>query len=370
MTTAYQALIDILDRENIEYTCDQPLAPYTTWGIGGPADILVIARATDVLIRLYSACVDNSIPYTVLGGGSDILISDEGIRGLVIINKTANIAILDSEHGADRDLLSITTDEANAYSLWIEPRHGEVGNDFYSFEDLDYAEEGETTLIKFDSGVVLSYAIAWGLKNGFTGLQWFAGIPGTMGGALYNNIHGGTRHFSDNFIAATIIDSQGVRTVGREFFEFGYDQSVLRSRSDIIILDVTMKMYTTSDVAKAKYVAQEWARRKRLQPRKSAGCVFQNITREDQLRNNFDSPSVGYIVDKKLGWAGKQEGGAMISDKHAAFIENKENATAAEIIILIKAVKDEVKQKFGIDLHTEINLLGFDNTIMRDIKGL
>lgn len=108
------------------------------------------------------------------------------------------------------------TQNAEEYDIYITPRHSETGDpNFYSFADLDYAETGidefgqEVPITKseivFDSGVDLSYSIAWSLQNGLTGLQWFAGIPGTMGGALYNNIHGGTRHFSDNFVSCKVL---------------------------------------------------------------------------------------------------------------------------------------------------------------------
>ena len=106
--------------------------------------------------------------------------------------------------------------EADNYNIYITPRHSETGDpNFYSFADLDYDESQLPIVLEnggltkssviFDSGVDLSYAIAWSLSNNLTGLQWFAGIPGTMGGALYNNIHGGTRHFSDNFLSCRVL---------------------------------------------------------------------------------------------------------------------------------------------------------------------
>jgi UDP-N-acetylmuramate dehydrogenase len=353
---------------DIQYTLDQPLAPFTSWKVGGPGDIVIQATSTSVISKIYSLCNQYSIPLTVLGGGSNVLISDDGIRGVVIINKAKEIEILDASHSHGKD---ITKEESDEYNIWAEPkhRHGETGDDFYTFEDLDYEENDPTQLVRFDSGVVLSYAIAWGLKNGLTGLQWYAGIPGTIGGALYNNIHGGTHFISEVFHSATIMDEQGQREVTKEYFEFSdYDESILRYKKDVVVLTVTLKLFK-GDVDKAKHVAQEWARRKRIQPRNTAGCVFKNITHEDMERNDFASPSVGYINDKILGWAGKSLGDAKISRKHAAFIENNGNATATDILTLIQNVKAEVKSKFDINLQSEIDLLGFDDTIYKEITG-
>ena len=350
----------------IEFEENKSLANYTTWKIGGPAEILIEANSKDQLIRTHEVCEAHGVSLTILGGGSDVLISDSGIHGVVVINKAKDIEILDAK---THD--SLNTQEAQEYSMWrdakVDHRHGEAGSDFYTFEDLDYNETGPTTLVRFDSGVVLSYAIAYTIKNGLTGLQWFAGIPGTMGGALYNNVHGGTKHLSDNFVQSTIIDEQGIRQVGLDYFEFGYDQSALRHKKGVIVLDVTMSLFNDSDVDKAKFVAREWARRKRIQPRVSAGCVFQNILPLDQLQHNLPSPSVGYMVDKVFNWSGKREGGAMISDKHSAFIENIDNATARDVLILIKAIKSEARQRFDINLIPEINLLGFEESEISDI---
>lgn len=332
----------------------EPLAPYTTWKIGGPAEILVEIDSSNNLLGLIKLAIEHNVPYTVLGKGANVLVSDAGVKGLVIINKSRNIEILDE----NADILGISEDEENQFNPWIQPRHGESDSDFYTFEDLDYTESGKRVKVKFDSGVDLPYATAWTLKNNVTGLQFFAGIPSTIGGALYNNIHGGTKHFSDNFYLATVIAEGEVKTFKYEDFNFGYDQSILRENKDIIVLDVILNLYH-GDVEKAKFVANEWAKRKRIQPRQTAGCTFKNIPLDKQKELGFPTPSVGYIVDKILGWKGKTVGGAMISNSHANFIENTGNGKSSEVLQLINDIKIEVKNKFDLDLETEINLLGF-----------
>lgn len=333
---------------------NEPLASYTTWKIGGPAEILVETDSSNNLLRLIQLAIEHDIPYTVLGKGANVLISDNGLKGLVIINKSRTIEILDKKNESE----SISEDEENQFNPWIQPRHGENDDNFYTFEDLDYIESGKRVRVKFDSGVDLPYATAWTLKNNVTGLQFFAGIPSTLGGALYNNIHGGTKHFSDNFYSATVIAAGKVQTFKYEDFNFGYDQSILRENKNIIVLDVILNLYH-GDVKKAKFVANEWAKRKRIQPRQTAGCTFKNIPLDKQKELGFPTPSVGYIVDKILGWKGRAVGGVIVSNTHANFIENTGNGKSSEVLQLINDIKIEVKNKLDLDLETEINLLGY-----------
>ncbi len=340
-----------ISKFNPKLSC--PLAPYTTWKIGGPAEYLVELTSSKDLIELVNISIENDIPYTILGGGSNVLISDSGIKGLVIINKSKNIELLEHTETA-----KISAVDAEAYNPWIPPRHGEEDGSFYSFKDLDYEESGQRTKVKFDSGVDLSWAIAWTLKNEISGLQFFAGIPGTIGGALFNNIHGGTKHFSDNFYSAEVLVDGKLQEFLFKDFNFGYDQSVLRDNKNIIVVSVTLNLFK-GDIEKAKFVANEWMKRKRIQPRRTAGCTFKNIPLEKQAELGFPTPSVGYIVDKEFNWKGKTQGEVMISDKHANFIENKGEGKAEDVMKLINAVKSEAKIKYNLDLETEINLLGF-----------
>jgi len=334
------------------------LAPFTTWKIGGPAEILIELDNSQNLISIISKAIKHSIPYTILGNGSNILISDNGIAGIVVINHSKNIELLE----ANTNIYTISDVEEGQFNPYIPPRHVENSGqeEYYSFSDLDFEETGERVKVKFDSGVTLPYAIAWCLKNNLTGLQWFAGIPGTVGGALYNNIHGGTRHFSDNFYSATVFDPATSKTTQYFFkdFNFGYDQSILRENRGLVVVDVTLSLYR-GDAEKAKYVANEWTKRKRIQPRLSCGSVFQCITLEEQKTLDYPTPSAGYITDKILNMKGKIQGSVWISDKHANFIENLGGGKASDVLILMHEIKKKTKEKIGINLIPEINLLGF-----------
>lgn len=333
-----------------------PLAKFTTWRIGGPAQILIQVENSAALERTLLSAINYDIPYTIIGNGSNILISDRGVRGLVVINKSKNITL--------GNILEDFNDNEK-----IAPRHSETGDkSFYSFSDLDYQESGPQQLVTFDSGVMLPYAVNWMLKNKLSGLQWFAGIPGTIGGSFYNNIHGGNRHFSEYFQEARIINEKGmVSNAGYDFFEFGYDKSVLRQNSKIVVLEVTLKLIQdTSD--RPKSVANEWLKRKSIQPKISCGSVFQCLTDSDQLRLAYPTPSIGYIVDKVLNLKGKQIGGAQISPTHGNFIQNVGSATATDVIELMRLIMAQTESKTGVRLHPEINFLGFEQKELDELK--
>jgi UDP-N-acetylmuramate dehydrogenase len=355
----YSDFIEEISKFNLEIKQNEPLAPYTTWHIGGPAEIFAITHTASNLSKLVKTAIKYRVPYTILGGGSNVLISDNGIKGLVIVNKSREIEIVDNQ-GTSKD---ITANEAESFNPWIQPRHGEEDDSFYSFKDLDYEESGKRIKVKVSSGVDLAWATAWTLKNGITGLQFFAGIPGTIGGALFNNIHGGTKHFSDYFDSAKVLVDGVEKEYKFEDFNFGYDQSVLREHKNIVVVEVVLNLFY-GDVEKAKFVANEWMKRKRRQPRRTAGCTFKNIPLDKQKELDFPTPSVGYIVDKLFGWTGKSSGEAEISTNHANFIENKGNASSKDVINLINQVKTRAKQDYNLELETEINLVGFEKNII------
>lgn len=352
----------------------EPLAPYTTYKIGGPADLLVKINNSLELEHLLKLAHKHNIPVTVLGGGSNTLISDDGLRGLIIINSASNIEYLDqTDRESDKEHTEVEVldiqqwldyTKSNNFK-YIKPRHKQEDQAFYSFTDLDYEESGDRYPVLFDSGVKLAVAVTKTITQGYTGLQWFAGIPGSVGGALFNNIHGGTKHFSDNFLAAKVLiykenGESDVEIVGREFFDFGYDQSVLRVKKGVYVLQVLLGLYK-GDVEKAKYASQEWLKRKRIQPHNSPGCMFKNISEETAQRLGFASTSAGYIIDKQLGLVGKTVGGIQISPNHANFFVNTGNGKASDVIALVNEIQGLCKQKWDLELEPEISFLGFES---------
>jgi UDP-N-acetylmuramate dehydrogenase len=331
------------------------LASYSTFGIGGEAELLLEVNSKAQLRNAIQWVYYNDCPVTILGGGSNVLISDRGIKGLVIINKSKNFSI---QH---------TGSLKNNFD--VQPRHDIFDQDYYSYSDLQYRDSGGTQEITFDSGVSMIDAIRISHDNRLTGLCHFAGIPGTIGGGLYNNLHGANKHLSDYFVSADIIELSGSKllnkVVGSDYFDFGYDKSKLRFKNTdfkIIVLDVTLNLFL-GDVLQAQVFAKEWLRRKKIQqPWNSAGCVFQNLTVEQQSLIDSPSSSWGYVADKILDLKYLGVGGAEVSPLHASFIVNHTGlATSRNVLDLMIIIKTLFYDKLGIVLEPEINFLGFED---------
>jgi len=353
-----QDLINFLEPDNT--FLDEPLSKHTTLRIGGPADVLYRAKNIEELIRVIRRANELSIPVTILGWGSNVLVSDKGIRGLVIKNETGEIEI-------SKDVPSptaITVPPLRKYkegtkkilSRWQSD--SEKGTFKYEFGDLDYDESGFPRVrVSMDSGVSLPKAINSLIEEGVTGLQWYARIPGTIGGAVFNNIHGGTHFISEVIKSVRTINKSGVikEFSGKEL-GLAYDKSRFHD-SEEIILEVEFELFK-GDVLRAKEVAMEWAKRKSLQPPRSAGCTFKNISNGDKERLNFPTTSAGYIVEHVLKLGGRKVGGAKISTAHHNFIVNDGGATARDYMELLNLIRDETKKMLKIDLVPEMILLG------------
>ena len=318
-----------------------PLAPYSTFRIGGPAEYFVAVTTKQELIEAINWARGKKLVVHVLGKASNTLIADAGVKGLVIRNLTGNIEILDSARPAS--LLS------------VKPRFNLVEPDA-NFNNLAYEEsQYQTVWVKLDSGVYLPKAIFQLIAQGVTGLEWFAGIPATVGGATYINLHGAIKFWSDYLVAAEILDSAGkVKTVAAEYFHYDYDESILRTVNDFV-LSVTLQL-RRGPRDQALNIAKFWQLKKSHQPQRSLGCIFQNLSEAEQKRLNLPTPSIGYLIDKQLGLKGTTIGRAWIPQKHAGFVENLGGASAKEVLQLIKLVKAEAKKQLNLDLKLEIVL--------------
>lgn len=349
--------IEKLTEQKIDHETQVVLAPFTTWKIGGPADILVRLRDKTQLTKLLELAQQFNIPVTYLGGGSNVLISDQGIRGLVIKNELTGIKI-DSQVQTIDPGAAVNNDQTNQPAARLVQLDTQ---EYYDFSKLDY-DESDTRPVKVTiaTGTVLAYANNYLIQNGITGLQWFAGIPGTIGGAVYNNIHGGSHFFSELVESISAIDQDGKeRTILNADLGFDYDFSNLQTQN-ILVTEVNLQMHF-GDKERAAKTSQAWAQSKReKQPFNSAGCCFKNLGEQEMNKLQLSSNSWGYVIDKVLGLKGKIVGGAQISNKHAAFIENIGNATAADVISLLDMVYAASEQKLqGITPKTEIFFLGF-----------
>lgn len=290
-----------------------PLAPFTSFRIGGPADLYFEARSADELARAVIAARESGIPWFLLGLGANILIGDLGFRGLVIHNHARGYAV-------DR-LNGVLTAESGCV-VWPELVEATV-------------------------------------DAGLGGLQHYAGIPSTIGGALWQNLHflspaparERTTFIEEALAQAEILTEEGARrTVGVSWFEFGYDQSILHRRRDVV-LSATFRL-EPAPVDDLRRTVQEnltWRRERHppLDSEPSAGSVFKKI----------EGIGAGRLIDQ-CGLKGHRIGGAMISPKHANFVVNAGGATAADVRRLIEYARNTVEKETGYRLETEIGFVG------------
>ena len=336
------------------------LAKRTYLKIGGPADLYFEAENTSEFKKAISEAQKLKVPITPLGDGSNILISEKGIRGLVLVNRSNEIVILGEEKEKTR--ISAVKPE---YRWESDSKEGTFK---YEFSDLDYDESDQPRIkVKMDSGVNLSRATGYLLGKGITGLQWYAGIPGTIGGAVFNNIHGGTHFISEVIDKVSVVNPKGDKlALGIKDLGADYDKSRFQESGEVII-DVTFLLFR-GNVAKAEYVRYEWAKRKSLQPRNSPGCAFHNLTQEQKEKLNLPTTSVGFVIEHLLKMTGFRIGDAAISKGHHNFIINEGNATAKDYLAVMKTIYRKAKEELGIELVPEIFLLGFDMDEIEEFK--
>jgi UDP-N-acetylmuramate dehydrogenase len=290
-----------------------PLAPLTTFKVGGAADWLVALHSADELRALLILARTSGTPVNVIGGGSNVLVADEGVRGIVV-----------RVHGGDVE------------------------------------RTGPATL-RADAGVTINGLVRWTINRGVAGLEAWAGTPGTVGGAIHGNAHFQGRLISELIRSVTIVSPDGViEDVPLEAMEFGYDFSRLHRTGEVAI--AAEFHVSDGEPAALRAVAREsLAFRKRTQPlaSPSAGCIFQNPDpRRDTVPAGIPA-SAGALVDR-AGLKGAREGGARVSTTHANFIVNEGEATAREIRTLIDRCKEAVRSRFGLQLQEEIVYLGFE----------
>ena len=330
---------ELLLKKNINVNINVSLTPYTTMGVGGTASFLVETNNSEELEQVLTLADENKTPWLLLGKGSNVVISDKGFNGLVIINKTDSWKIITEEKCRYSSNQKITSRLDNPVS-----------------DNKEDQKSLEIVIVRVDSGSSVTSLTQKLYKEGISGLEWFAGIPATVGGAIYMNMHGGNYYFGDLLYRAKIISNKESKIVDNAYFKFDYDYSILQNTKEIILwADICLSM---GDVVSAKETSMEWSKKKSIQPQRSAGCVFKNLSKEEKEKLNLPSQSIGYLIDKVLGLKEYKIGGAKISAKHAAFIENTGNATAKDIFLLVKMIKKTAKEKLNLDLHLEIEFIG------------
>jgi UDP-N-acetylmuramate dehydrogenase len=288
-----------------------PLAPLTTFRVGGPADWLIAIRTVEHLRAVLAAATAADVPIAVLGGGSNVVVADAGVRGAVL------------------RLLLTGISQPTGDSVRVE------------------------------AGVTINGLVRWTIGRGLAGLEDWAGTPGTVGGAIYGNAHFAGRNIGDLVTRVLLASPAGaLATVSRDEMEFAYDTSRLKRTGECLVWSEFAVTPGESEALRLR-ARSSLAYRKRTQPlaTPSAGCIFQN---PDPAIDSLppDVPwSAGALVDR-AGLKGYRIGGAIISPTHANFIVNDAGASAADVRALVERARAAVQEQFGVALRDEVVFLG------------
>lgn len=294
-------LTEYCGEHNCLYECGALLAPHTTMKIGGSCDILVRVNSEEVLSGILNLCRESVIPTFILGKGSNILVSDKGWHGCVIL----------------------LTDELARISV-----------------------DG-CTVTAFAGASLVSVCKA-ALENSLTGLEFAYGIPGTVGGALYMNAGAYGGEMSDVVLSARYIDETGkIREITRDEMEFSYRHSFF-SQKNYVILSVTMQLENGERSTIKARMEELMQKRRDKQPLEYPSCG-----------STFKRPA-GYFAAaliEECGLKGLRVGGAMVSEKHSGFVINYQNATFDDVMAVVNEVKRVVKEQKGVELECEMLIL-------------
>jgi len=286
---------------------DISIAPYTTFKVGGRVWALCNISDMDTLIKFVKYLYKNDLPYIILGNGSNVLISDSGFKGIVIklkgfFNKIKKIA-----------------------------------------------KDNKKIILDVGAGTSISHVLRYCMNFGIGGIEFLAGIPGTIGGAVAMNAGAFEKEIGNNIEKITMITSCGdTLSKNKSELEFLYRRTKINPK--YIITNIWLRLYPSNKDAVKKKILSYLDIRYKSQPlsHPSAGCIFKNPS----------GHYAGKLIDE-VGLKGKTIGGAMISKKHANFIINTGNAKAKDIMALIKLIMNKIKEEKGIELEPEINIIGF-----------
>lgn len=296
----YQKLTEWMPEERVKK--EEPMRLHTTFRVGGPADLFVSPNSVEEVRKVTALCREEGVPYYIMGNGSNLLVSDQGYRGVII--------------------------------------------QFYK-EMNDISVEG--TLLRAQAGALLSAVANRALSESLTGFEFAAGIPGTLGGACVMNAGAYGGEMKDVLKAVTVLTQEGeVLTLSNEELELGYRTSVI-ARKHYIVLEAEIALSEGKKEEIQAVMDDLKERRITKQPLEypSAGSTFKRPE--------------GYFAGKLIqdaGLCGFQVGGAQVSEKHCGFVINKDHATAAEIAELIRQVSEKVEAQFGVKLEPEVKRLG------------
>lgn len=296
----YDKLTEYIEEKRIYK--DEPMRKHTTFRIGGNADYFVVPKTEEEIRNVIRLCKEERMPYYILGNGSNLLVSDKGYRGVIIeICKKMN-------------------------EICVE------GN-----------------FLKVQAGALLSRVGNVALDAGLAGFEFASGIPGTMGGAVFMNAGAYGGEMKDILTEVTVLDENNeVRVLKKEELELGYRTSIV-AKKGYVVLSAKVELKKGNQMEIRQRMNELKVQRTTKQPLEypSAGSTFKRPE--------------GYFAGKLIadaGLRGFQVGGAQVSEKHCGFVINKENATAADIVELMRQIIERVQTEFGVKLEPEVKKLG------------
>ncbi|AYE37761.1 UDP-N-acetylmuramate dehydrogenase [Companilactobacillus zhachilii] len=290
---------------NIEFKLNEPLSKYTFTKTGGPADTLAFPKTRKELVEIVDTARDNQVPITVIGNASNLIIKDGGIRGIVIILPN-----------------------------------------FHKIEVSD-------TSVTAEAGATIINTTIEAQKAGLTGIEFAAGIPGSVGGAVFMNAGAYGGEIKDCFESAEVLMPDGRITIlTHSDMDFGYRHSIVQDNGGIVIsATFSLKRGNKEAIQEEMDRLNELRRSKQPLEYPSCGSVFK------RPKGHFTGPLI-----IKAGLQGKMVGGAQVSMKHAGFIVNIKHATATDYMNLIHLIQKVVKEDSGVSLHTEVRIIGEEPT--------
>lgn len=300
-----------------------PLSKYTTFRIGGPARYFTEVDSKDELLEALKYAKENNLDFFILGGGSNLLVSDQGFDGLMIKMKLNGFKIVNTD-------------------------------------------------IEAESGVALARVVNSSINEGLTGMEWAAGIPGTVGGAARGNTGAYNKSMADiiESVKALDVNELGIKNYELEDCKYGYKDNIFKQSPNLIVLSVKIKLQKGDKEKSRQEIKEMMDKRKINHPQGvgNVGCFFMNpaITDKkiiDELEKDGieykDSQIPAWWLVNEVGLRGKKIGGAMVSEKHTNFIVNTGDATAKDVIMLVSLIKQKIRNKFNIQLQEEVQYLGF-----------
>ncbi|OGY27275.1 MAG: UDP-N-acetylenolpyruvoylglucosamine reductase [Candidatus Woykebacteria bacterium RIFCSPHIGHO2_01_FULL_39_12] len=295
----YTKIIEALGKEKVKE--NEPMKLHTNMKVGGPADLFIEVKTNEELKKAVLGAIKEKIPYTIIGNGANVLVSDQGVAGLVILNESSQIRFISDE------------------------------------------------IVEADSGVDLSALIKLTREKDLAGMEREVKVPGTVGGAVYMNAGdtGKKEFFGDLVESVEIIDKEGnAKTLSNEECEFAYRSSRFQKSGEVIV-KAKLKLQKTDP----KFIEEKTRNILERKINHPAGATVGSTFK------NPDYDGAGRLIEA-CGLKNKKIGGAKISEKHANFIINEGNAKAVDVKALIDLMKKSVKEKFGIDLQEEVRYIG------------